>query len=109
MKYKKFKSIPKRYYNFALSARRKSNLNSIRGTKTWRRYFPAVNLEELIDRRQSLVTGCLGSLMSHRIFIYMYDGYYDLQVLSLMTRRLESLTVCSCHKKGSPFFTVTFI
>ena len=29
----------------------------------------------------------------------MYYGYYDLQVLSLMARRLESLTVCSCHKK----------
>ena len=29
----------------------------------------------------------------------MYDGYYDLQVLSLMARRLESLAVCSCHKK----------
>ena len=25
-----------------------------------------------------------------------------------MARRLESLTVCSCHKEGSTFFTVTF-
>ena len=37
--------------------------------------------------------------MCHGMFIYMYDGYYDLQVLSLMARRLESPTVCSCHKK----------
>ena len=37
--------------------------------------------------------------MCHGMFIYMYDGYYDLQVLSLMARRLESLAVCSCHKK----------
>ena len=36
---------------------------------------------------------CVGSLMSQGIFIYMYDGYYDLQVLSLMARRLESLTM----------------
>ena len=37
--------------------------------------------------------------MSHRTFIYMYDGYDDLHVLSLMARRLESLTICSCQKK----------
>ena len=34
-----------------------SVLSSVRGTKKRRRYFTAVNLEELIDRRQSLVAG----------------------------------------------------
>ena len=38
---------------------------------------------------------CVGSLMFHRIFILMYDVYYDLS--SLMARRIESLTVFSCH------------
>ena len=44
-------------------------LRSIRGTKKRRRYFPAVNLEELlIDRRQSLVAGyCQGAVV---ILIY---------------------------------------
>ena len=61
---KKFKRIPKGYQNFALSAWKKLILSSIRGTKRRRRYFPAVNLEELIDRRQSLVTGyCQGAVV----------------------------------------------
>ena len=39
-------------------------LRSIRGTKKRRTYFPAVNLEELIDRRQSLVAGyCQGAVV----------------------------------------------
>ena len=43
-------------------------LRSIRGTKKRRTYFPAVNLEELIDRRQSLVAGyCEGAVV---ILIY---------------------------------------
>ena len=61
---KKFQSIPARYRNLALSAWKKFILSSIRGTKKRRRYFPAVNLEELIDRRQSLVTGyCQGAVV----------------------------------------------
>ena len=67
---RKFKSIPRRYRNLALSAWKKIIfLRSIRGTKKRRRYFPAVNLEELlIDRRQSLVAGyCQGAVV---ILIY---------------------------------------
>ena len=55
---KNLKSIPRRYRNLALSAWKKFIfLRSIRGTKKRRRYFPVVNLVELIDRRQSLVAG----------------------------------------------------
>ena len=65
---KNFQSIPARYRNLALSAWKKFILSSIRGTKKRRRYFPAVNLEELIDRRQSLVAGyCQGAVV---ILIY---------------------------------------
>ena len=39
-------------------------LRSIGGTKKRRRYFPVVNLVELIDRRQSLVAGyCQGAVV----------------------------------------------
>ena len=39
-------------------------LRSIRGTKKRRTYFPAVNLEELIHKRQSLVAGyCQGAVV----------------------------------------------
>ena len=62
---KNSKSIQRRYRNLPLSAWKKFIfLRSIRGTKKRRRYFPAVNLEELIDRRQSLVTGyCQGAVV----------------------------------------------
>ena len=41
-----------------------SVLSSVRGTKKRRRYFTALNLEELIDRRQSLVAGyCQGAVV----------------------------------------------
>ena len=43
-----------------------SVLSSVRGTKKGRRYFTALNLEELIDtcRRQSLVAGyCQGAVV----------------------------------------------
>ena len=47
-----------------MSALKKFILRSIRGTKKRRRYFPAVNFEELIDRRQSLVAGyCQGAVV----------------------------------------------
>ena len=62
---RKFKSIPRRYRNLALSAWKKFIfLRSIGGTKKRRRYFPVVNLVELIDRRQSLVAGyCQGAVV----------------------------------------------
>ena len=54
----------RRYRNLALSAQKKFILRSIRGTKKRRTYFPAVNLEELIDKRQSLVAGyCQGAVV----------------------------------------------
>ena len=66
---KNSKSIHRRYRILALSALKKFIfLRSIRGTKKRRRYFPAVNLEELIDRRQSLGAGyCQGAVV---ILIY---------------------------------------
>ena len=62
---KNSKSIQRRYRNLPLSAWKKFIfLRSIRVTKKRRRYFPAVKLEELIDRRQSLVAGyCQGAVV----------------------------------------------
>ena len=47
-----------------MPAWKKFILRSIRGPKKRRRHFPAVNFEELIDRRQSLVAGyCQGAVV----------------------------------------------
>ena len=56
---------------------------------------------------------CVGSLMSYGMFIYRYDGYYDLQVYIVRngqkTRKSNHAFARSSHKKGSTFLTVTYI